>query len=121
MAHADKKKSSSIKNPKTYEGMKKKGMPKSRAAAAATPQALAGLFPTNHRVDARTERATIDFYLQRAGDYVGRPMLSPLLGVYAAWNGDRTGAARWFEAGYSDFIEEPYLETNEFSRKRFSR
>lgn len=87
MAHAGKKKSSSIKNPKTYEGLKKKGMPKSRAAAAATPQALAGLFPTNHRVDARTERAIIDFYLQRVGDYVGRPMLSPLLGVYAAWNG----------------------------------
>ena len=34
-----KKKSSSIKNPKTYEGLKKKGMPKSRAAAISNAQA----------------------------------------------------------------------------------
>jgi hypothetical protein len=34
-----KKKSSSIKNPKTYEGLKKKGMRKSRAAAISNAQA----------------------------------------------------------------------------------
>jgi hypothetical protein len=34
-----KKKSASIKNPKTYEGLKKKGMPKSRAAAISNAQA----------------------------------------------------------------------------------
>jgi len=34
-----KRKSSSIKNPKTYEGLKKKGMPKSRAAAISNAQA----------------------------------------------------------------------------------
>ena len=28
-------------------------------------------------------------------------------------------ALRWFERGYADFIEEPFSETNEFSRKRF--
>src|SRR5437879_3935267 len=34
-----KKKSSSIKNPKTYEGLKKKGMPKSRAAGTSNGKA----------------------------------------------------------------------------------
>ena len=94
--------------------------PVAQGPAAATPEALAGFFPTNYRVDVSVERATIDFYLGRAGDYVGRPMLSPLLGVYAAWNGDRAAAARWFETGYADFVEDPYFETNEFSRKRWT-
>ena len=34
-----KKKSSSIKKPKTYEALKDKGMPKSRAAAISNAQA----------------------------------------------------------------------------------
>ena len=34
-----KRKSSSIKNPKTYEGLKKQGMPKARAAAISNAQA----------------------------------------------------------------------------------
>jgi hypothetical protein len=34
-----KKRSSSIKNRKTYEGLKRKGMPKSRAAAISNAQA----------------------------------------------------------------------------------
>ena len=73
----------------------------------------------DYPVDARLERATIDFYLARAGEYVGRPMLSALLGVYAARAGDRAGALRWFERGYADFVEDPFSETNEFSLRRF--
>jgi hypothetical protein len=46
-------------------------------------------------------------------------MLSALLGTYAARLGDRAGALHWFEKGYADFIEDPFTETNEFSRKRF--
>ena len=93
--------------------------PEERGPAASTPEALAGIFPVDYPVDARLERATIDFYLARAGEYVGRPILSALLGVYAARAGDRAGALRWFERGYADFVEDPFSETNEFSLRRF--
>jgi hypothetical protein len=90
--------------------------PDDESPAAAVPEALAGFFPINYRVDPNLERSTIEFYLGRADKFVGSPMLSALLGVYAAWIGDRAAARRWFEAGYLDFIEEPFAETNEFSR-----
>src|SRR2546421_4894118 len=93
--------------------------PDEQGPAAATPEALAGLFPFNYSVEGPTERSTIEFYLGRAGEFVGYPMLSALLGIYAARLGNRTEALRWFELGYADFIEEPFSETNEFSRKRF--
>ena len=66
-----------------------------------------------------TERATIEFYLGRVGEFVGYPMLSALLGVYAAWIGDRERSLELFEQGYADFILEPFTETDEFSRKKF--
>jgi trehalose/maltose hydrolase-like predicted phosphorylase len=93
--------------------------PDDRGVAASTPEALAGLFPFNYAVEARTERSTIQFYLERVGEFVGYPMLSALLGTYAARLGDRAGALHWFEKGYADFSEDPFTETNEFSRKRF--
>ena len=93
--------------------------PQDQGVAASTPEALAGLFPFNYSVEGPTERGTIEFYLGRAGEFAGYPMLSALLGTYAARLGNRTEALRWFERGYADFIEEPFSETNEFSRKRF--
>ena len=93
--------------------------PEEKGIAAATPEALAGFFPFNYAVDPPVERKTIDFYLGRAGEFVGNPMLSALLGVYAARIGDRAGSLRWFEQGYADFVEGPFMETNEFSLKRF--
>jgi trehalose/maltose hydrolase-like predicted phosphorylase len=93
--------------------------PEDKGVAASTPEALAGLFPFNYPVEEPLERRTIEFYLQRAGEFVGYPMLSALLGTYAARLGDRAGALHWFEKGYADFIEDPFTETNEFSRKRF--
>ncbi len=93
--------------------------PADKGVAASTPEALAGLFPFNYPVGGRLERGTIEFYLERAGEFVGYPMLSALLGTYAARLGNRTEALHWFERGYADFIEDPFTETNEFSRKRF--
>src|SRR5438270_6616772 len=90
--------------------------PDDESPAAATPEALAGFFPVNYRVDPELERSTIEFYLGRANRFVGSPMLSSLLGVYAAWIGDRSAARRWFEQGYLDFVQEPFAEVNEFSR-----
>jgi protein-glucosylgalactosylhydroxylysine glucosidase len=80
-----------------------------------TPEALAGFFPLGYRADPEVERRTIDYYLSRAGEYAGAPMLSPLLGVYAARTGDRAVALEWFERGYADFIVEPYTITTEYS------
>ena len=45
----------------------------------------------NYPVEPRLERSTIEFYLSRAHEFVGSPMLSALLGVYAA--------PGWIDAG----------------------
>jgi hypothetical protein len=45
-------------------------------------------------------------------------MFSAPLGVFAARVGDRELAARLFEQGYSEFLNEPWLDANEFSRAR---
>jgi hypothetical protein len=64
------------------------------------------------------ERETIQFYLDRVDPYLGSPMLPPLLGVYAAWIGDRKRSQQLFETGYAEYINEPFTETDEFSRAR---
>src|SRR5437773_2408747 len=93
--------------------------PEEGGVTGATPEVLAGLFPLWYCTDPATERATIEFYLGRVGEFVGYPMLSALLGVYAAWIGDRERSLDLFEQGYADFILEPFTETDEFSRKKF--
>jgi trehalose/maltose hydrolase-like predicted phosphorylase len=101
-----------IKNVETFTA-------RASGRGAATPEALYGLFPVGFPVDARTERETIRFYLDRVDPYVGSPMLSPLLGAFAARIGDRRRALGLFEKGYADFINPPFTETDEFSRTRF--
>jgi hypothetical protein len=85
--------------------------------AAATPEALAGLFPFTYDPGPARERATLRYYLDRVGAYTGYPMLSAPLGAWAARLGDRELSARLFEAGYADFVDEPFLVTNEFSNR----
>jgi protein-glucosylgalactosylhydroxylysine glucosidase len=79
-----------------------------------TPEALAAFFPLTYRTDPEIERATTAYYLKLAPKYVGSPMLSPLLGVYAARLGDRERAAELFERGYAQFILEPFHQTAEY-------
>ncbi len=93
--------------------------PEEGGVTGATPEALAALFPIGYRAEPETERATIEFYLDRVDEFIGYPMLSALLGVYAAWIGDRKRSLDLFERGYADFILEPFMETDEFSRKKF--
>ncbi len=81
----------------------------------ATPEGAAGLFPLYFPTDPQTERRTLDFYLQHADRYAGQPMLSAMLGVYAARLGDRARARELFEWGYGDFVVEPYTITAEYS------
>jgi protein-glucosylgalactosylhydroxylysine glucosidase len=80
-----------------------------------TPEALAGLFPLGYKTDPETERRTLDYYLRYADKYAGAPMLSALLGVYAARTGDRARSLDLFECGYADFVVEPYTITTEYS------
>jgi len=85
--------------------------------ATSTPEALAGLFPLPYAVDPSVERATLRFYLDRVEPYVGYPMLSAPMGVWAAWLGDRALSARLFEEGYAAFIDQPWRVANEFSSR----
>jgi trehalose/maltose hydrolase-like predicted phosphorylase len=85
----------------------------------ATPDPLMGLFPLGFEFAPERERATLDFYLGKADDYVGSPMLSALYGVWAAWSGDRKRAAQLLEQGYASFIADRFLQTLEYRRDRF--
>jgi protein-glucosylgalactosylhydroxylysine glucosidase len=85
-----------------------------------TPEALAGFFPLGYEADPEVERRTLDYYLTRADEYAGAPMLSAMLGVYAARAGDRAAALELFERGYADFVVEPYTITAEYSPKIFA-
>jgi hypothetical protein len=80
-----------------------------------TPDAAAGLFPLGFPTDPDTERATFQYYLRLADRYAGEPMLSAILGVYAARLGDRAASLDLFEKGYADFVIEPYTITTEYS------
>ncbi|GII22915.1 glycoside hydrolase family 65 protein [Planosporangium mesophilum] len=82
-----------------------------------TPEAPAGLFPLGFDVDPETERRTLSYYLRFAHRYAGAPMLSSMLGVYAARIDDRDAARELFERGYADFVVEPFRITTEFSPK----
>ena len=88
--------------------------------SAATPEPLAGLFPIGYELDPDVERETIRFYLDRVDPYLGSPMLPPVLGVHAAWIGERAEALRLLESGYAEYVFDPFTETDEFSRARFA-
>ena len=80
-----------------------------------TPEAAAGLFPLTFECSAEVERSTLDYYLRLADKYVGAPMLSALLGVYAARLGDRERSLELFERGYADFVIDPFALTTEYA------
>ena len=80
-----------------------------------TPEAPATLFPLEFGTDPVTERRTLEFYLRFADRYAGAPMLSSMLGVYAARLGDRARSLDLFEKGYGDFVIDPYTITTEYS------
>jgi trehalose/maltose hydrolase-like predicted phosphorylase len=99
-----------IRNHDRYRSNEEKGE---------TPEAAAGLFPLTYDVEPDVERATFAFYLDLADRYVGSPMLSALLGVYAARIGDRARALELFERGYADFVVDPFSITTEYARDAF--
>jgi len=85
----------------------------------ATPATLAGFFPVGYRVDESVERATIEFYLERADDYIGSPMLPALYGVWAARIGERATAMRLLEEGYAAYVSDRFMNTHEYREDKF--
>jgi trehalose/maltose hydrolase-like predicted phosphorylase len=87
----------------------------------ATPGTLAGLFPVGYQVDESIERSTIEYYLGRADEYIGSPMLSAFYGAWAARNGDRERSLRLLEEGYAAFVSDRFMNTHEPWRPRRPR
>ncbi len=79
----------------------------------ATPSAAAAFYPLSYRSTPEEEHATLRYYLDLAPEYLGRPMLSPMYGVYAARLGDRRLAAELFERGYAVFEQQPFNNPSE--------
>ena len=84
-----------------------------------TPAPLAGIFPAWYGLDPKVERATLEYYLALAPEYIGSAMLSPLYGVWAAWAGDRRASARLLDEGYGALIGGRFLQTLEQSPSKF--
>ena len=86
------------------------------------PEGAAGLFPVGYRTSPAVEKATYRYAaVEQAPQYVGSPMLSALLPVYAARAGEPALARRLLESGYGDYINEPFLEPDEYPRSRTDR
>jgi trehalose/maltose hydrolase-like predicted phosphorylase len=84
---------------------------------AGTPEAAAGIFPVGYEVPEAVERATFRYAVEEQSPrYIGTAMLSAFLPYYAARAGLLDEAARLLEPSYGAFIDDPYLETDEFSR-----
>jgi hypothetical protein len=86
---------------------------------AETPSALAGLTLFGHRVAPDVESATLRYYLDRADEYVGSPMLASLLGVWAARTGDRRRSAELFDEGYAAYCDPRFHNVHEYRVDRF--
>jgi hypothetical protein len=90
-----------------------------REEKASTPAALAGLFPVGYPVSPAVEQATLRFYLDMAQDYAGSPMLSALLGVWAAMLPDRALSSRLFDEGYAKFASDRFNVIHEYRTDKF--
>jgi hypothetical protein len=84
---------------------------------AGTPEAAAGIFPVGYRVPDPIETATFRYAVEeQAPRYVGTAMLSAFLAYYATRAGLPGKATELLETGYGNFINEPFYETDEFSK-----
>lgn len=85
----------------------------------ATPDPLMGLFPLAYPLAEKVQQRTLDFYLERADDYLGSPMLSALYASWAGRTGDRRLVVRMLEEGYAKFLRGRFLQTLEYRQDRF--
>ncbi|MCU1483236.1 MAG: glycoside hydrolase family 65 protein, partial [Subtercola sp.] len=85
----------------------------------ATPSPLMAEFPLSASLDANVSAKTREYYLGRAKEYIGSPMLSALYGVWAAQGHDRVRAAGLLEEGYGRFVTGRFLQTLEYRPDKF--
>jgi trehalose/maltose hydrolase-like predicted phosphorylase len=86
---------------------------------AATPSPLMAIFPLNSGLSAAVLRKTRAYFLDRAKEYVGSPMLSSLYGVWAAEGNNRALAGKLLEEGYGKFITGRFCQTLEYRPDKF--
>jgi hypothetical protein len=86
---------------------------------AATPSPLMAVFPLESALEPAVRDATMDYFLDRAQDYIGSPMLSAFYGVWAARHGDRALSLRLLNQGYAQFITGRFLQTLEYRPDKF--
>ena len=79
------------------------------------PETLAAFFPFGCSHSPATDAATVDYHLKLAHTYLGMPMLSALMGVFAARAGDRSLALDVFEKGIRSHLQAPFLQFNEIA------
>jgi len=91
---------------------------RSNEEKGATPGPLMGIFPLGN-LDGSLAPATLDFYLSRARDYIGSPMLSALYGAWAARKGDRRMALKLLEEGYAGFTAGRFTQILEYRPDKF--
>jgi hypothetical protein len=80
-----------------------------------TPDGAAALLSFGYDAGPDVEQATYSDNAAAADGYVGSPMLSALLGVFAARAGDEARALELFERGYAEFVVDPFSVTLEYS------
>jgi hypothetical protein len=80
----------------------------------ATPDPLMGIFPLQGGLPPEARARTLEYYLGRADEYLGSPMLSALYATWAARTGDRELSARMMEEGYGKFLKGRFLQTLEY-------
>jgi len=85
----------------------------------ATPSPLMGAFPLWSDRFSEDQSATFDYFLDRADEYVGSPMLSALYGVWAAWRGKRALSEKLLDEGYARFASGRFLQTLEYRPDKF--
>jgi trehalose/maltose hydrolase-like predicted phosphorylase len=86
------------------------------------PESAAGLFPIGYSASPDVELATYRYAaLEQGPQYIGAPMLSALMPVFAARAGEPGIASDYLERGYGEFINEPFLEPDEYPRARLDR
>jgi trehalose/maltose hydrolase-like predicted phosphorylase len=86
---------------------------------AATPSPLMATFPLSGNLDADVVGKTRNYYLRRAKDYIGSPMLSAFYGTWAAQGGDRALAGKLLEEGYAKFVGGRFCQTLEYRQDKF--
>lgn len=80
------------------------------------PDSLAAFFPLNFKASEEVEKATYNFFLNNIEGYIGYPMLSSPMGVFAARTGNRKLSLELFERGVADYVIDNFRQFDEFGK-----